>query len=899
MQPSVGRKLDHPPMKRTLLPATLALGLAGALAPAALAQSVLYSDDFDTDTTAQWDVFEGSGSGVPDFSAQFNFDYSTLGIPSAPNSAGGTTRGLKLTVNKDDVADVAGVSAYPKGQTFSGDFALRADMWLGYNGPAFGGTGSTEYGTLGINHTGNRVTWDDANLTDSDGVWFAADGEAGTGTSGDYRAYEGLVGGPPFRLGLLDAAFLDRDGDGTAENEVNPTQPLTFPLKAILPAPPGETPGAPGKQWVQVEVRQSAGEVTWLINGFVIASRVNGSGFNSGNIMLGNMDVFSSIASPKEQNFVVFDNVRVVSLADVPALPVVEITTDDAEAVESGGDTLNFTVKRVGDTSQPLTVNLRVAGSAKPGADYPALPATVIIPAGQETVTTVITPNNDAAGEADEDIVVALASGAGYEVRERVVVALVLKDDGDVPVASIRTVKSVAYELNPGRIGQFAIELNTPALTDLTVPFTTGGTAANGTDYGTIPTSVAFPAGQTSALITVVPRNDNVVNPDRTVELTLTAGAGYALGETNKASVLIRNDDLPPGETAFTENFDADHTSAWTVNLGPTDGVAEIFFDYSTVGVPPAPNSAGTTHGLKLQANLTSGVFGGLSVSPTGKNFTGDLRLRFDLWQNFNGPFPAGGSGSTQITGAGLGTAGTTPQWPGGAQDSLWFAATADGGSGVDYRAYSPAAATGYGDDSGVFAAGTGANVRNESHPYYAELGNEPAPEAQLNLFPDQTGATYTGTMGLQWHDVVIEKTGNTVTWTVDGLRLATVDASAITFGGGNILFMFSDINLGSSTDPDSPSVAFGLVDNVRVEALSTVAPEPAQITGIRIEGGNAKLTFTAKNAAPADFTVEGAEAVNGTFGAEAGATITSVGADQFEATLPASAAQRFFRIRQ
>jgi hypothetical protein len=79
------------------------------------------------------------------------------------------------------------------------------------------------------------------------------------------------------------------------------------------------------------------------------------------------------------------------------------------------------------------------------------------------------------------------------------------------------------------------------------------------------------------------------------------------------------------------------------VNLGPTDGVAEIFFDYSTVGVPPAPNSAGTTRGLKFQANLTSGIFGGLSVSPTGKSFTGDVRLRFDLWQNFNGPFPGAG----------------------------------------------------------------------------------------------------------------------------------------------------------------------------------------------------------------------------------------------------------------
>jgi len=262
-------------------------------------ETVLFSDNFDTDTAAQWDVFEGSGNGTPDYTAQFNFDYSTMGIPPAPNSTGGTTRGAKFTVNhNDDVAAVAGVCAYPQGQSFSGDYALRADMWLGYNGPAFGGTGSTEYGNVGINHAGNKVAWDGANLTDSDGVWFAVTGEAGTGTTGDYRAYEGLAGGAPFRLGLLDAGFLDRDGDGTAENEVNPDQPLSFPLKAILPAPPGETPGAPGKQWVEVEVRQRGGEVTWLINGFVIASRQNSFGFDAGNLMIGTMDVFSSIADP-------------------------------------------------------------------------------------------------------------------------------------------------------------------------------------------------------------------------------------------------------------------------------------------------------------------------------------------------------------------------------------------------------------------------------------------------------------------------------------------------------------------------------------------------------------------------------------------------------------------------
>src|SRR6266540_4307125 len=107
----------------------------------------LFSETFDTDTSAQWTVFNGSADGTPDFSVQFAFEYSTNRyvangltnfIPVAPNTTNGTTRGVKLTVNKDDIAATAAVSIYPNGLTFSNNYALRADMWINYNGPAYG-----------------------------------------------------------------------------------------------------------------------------------------------------------------------------------------------------------------------------------------------------------------------------------------------------------------------------------------------------------------------------------------------------------------------------------------------------------------------------------------------------------------------------------------------------------------------------------------------------------------------------------------------------------------------------------------------------------------------------------------------------------------------------------------
>jgi hypothetical protein len=282
-------------------------------------------------------------------------------------------------------------------------------------------------------------------------------------------------------------------------------------------------------------------------------------------------------------------------------------------------------------------------------------------------------------------------------------------------------------------------------------------------------------------------------------------------------------------QLAFSENFDVDHTANWSVyTLGTGVSDANVFFDYSTVGIPSAPNSGGTTWGLRLRANqvVASQSFpSGVSVSPIGQSFSGDYALRFDMWLNFNGPAPGGGSGSTQITGAGIGTAGTSSQIAGqGTVDSIFVGASGEGGSSVDYRAYSPLNSVGYTPAQGVFAAGTHSTARNNSDPYYAGFGGVSAPAAQLTLYPQQTGATAAGAQGWAWRDVQIVKSGNIVTWTIDGTLLTTVDTTtAGALGGGNILFNQYDINSGASADPNVSALLFGLFDNVSV----TIIPEP------------------------------------------------------------------------
>ena len=289
---------------------------------------------------------------------------------------------------------------------------------------------------------------------------------------------------------------------------------------------------------------------------------------------------------------------------------------------------------------------------------------------------------------------------------------------------------------------------------------------------------------------------------------------------------------LAASAQSFSEDFDADHTSAWSYNSsrGAADGAmdntgneADFFFDYSTVGIPSANGAGGTTRGLKMEANVAGAVFSGMSASPLGKSFAGDYTLSFSAWQNVNGPFPAGGSGSTQFTIGGIGSGTTTAQFVGGTFNAVGFAASGDGNSATDYRAYTaPGAPVSV---AGTYAAGS----QNQSAAYYTSRYNGSVPAAQLALYPGQVGTPLSGALGMAWRQWEIKKAGTTVTWSVDGSLIATLNNVAPT--GTNIFLGYFDSNATSSTDSNARNLLFGLVDNVRV----TPVPEPASLCALAL----------------------------------------------------------------
>src|SRR6202008_884613 len=77
----------------------------------------------------------------------------------------------------------------------------------------------------------------------------------------------------------------------------------------------------------------------------------------------------------------------------------------------------------------------------------------------------------------------------------------------------------------------------------LNVSYTVSGSATNGTDYQTLSGTVTIPVGSSSATITVTPIDDNLLEGNETVSVTLSANAAYTLGATISGTVTITDDE--------------------------------------------------------------------------------------------------------------------------------------------------------------------------------------------------------------------------------------------------------------------------------------------------------------------------------------------------------------------
>ena len=262
---------------------------------------------------------------------------------------------------------------------------------------------------------------------------------------------------------------------------------------------------------------------------------------------------------------VLTDDPTVGGAADPTVTPIdppdatVTVAVSPAAVSEDGATNLVYTFTRTGFTATPLTVNFSIGGTADFGAspdDYTQTGAATFVPpngtvnftAGSPTATVTVNPETDATSEPDETVILTVIAGANYTVGSpSQATGTILNDDAVVTVA---VAPGSTPEGGAPLVYTFTRTGSTAAA--LTVNFTVGGTASFPADYSqtgattfTPPNAtVTIGIGSATATVNVTPATDCLSSEGpETVEFTVVAGAGYAVGSPSMATGTIT--DVP------------------------------------------------------------------------------------------------------------------------------------------------------------------------------------------------------------------------------------------------------------------------------------------------------------------------------------------------------------------
>jgi hypothetical protein len=892
------KQIPHTAM-RMRLTATLA---AGSLACNAMAQTLIYSENFDTDHSSDG-TWVANVTAVGYNPVNLFFDYSSVGIPPAPNSTNGTTRGLKLQANLDPAVQAfpAGANASPAGFSIAQNFEMRWDWWLNYNGPLnAGGAGSTQIGGAGF---GTAATF--ANVpTAIDCIFVGCSGD-GAGTTADYRVYS-----PAFSASLQDASGVYAAGTVGSRNNANAYYQATFPPQsatnncpgqlALYPQQTGLTQGgSAGMRWNDISLKKVGDIITYTINGLLIATidiSTNGT-LGGANIVFGHFDINTGASTDVNATNLAFslvDNIRITEFTNV-----VTVTAAAPAASEAGSAPGTFTITRTG-VGAPLTVFYTMSGTAANGVDYTnvlggPLTGSVTFNSTDTTTNITIVPVDDAIAEATETVILSINTSIGeYAGAGSATVNIA---DNESPQLTIAAVSTQMYERTNDfslfritRLGELNVASFNPNLSF-------SGAAANGTDFYA-DTPAAFDPGLQTQDVKVYPIEDAAYEGNETVTVNIAAATSgeYTIGSPGSASITLVDATSPPATVLFSEGFSTPDSAAnWNVFFAAStndftpDYSATFGFDYSSQGIPPAPHGTGDTFGLFLTVNKDAvGSAAAVNLYPIGKSFSGNFALRFDMFISVVVPNAV----STEYVLFGVNHSGTKTNWfrsgaggvpAGWTFDGVFYSIEADGAgliagnvSGGDYINYSSPTTT----NNNPTALSAGRRATTLTNEFTVPPNSVPGVPGNNTSLASATPL---------WADVELSQIGKIITLKVNNTHIFSY-SNATAYASGNIMIGYCDPfeSIGLNT-------SYVVFDNVRVVRLTGLTINPASF---QHAGANVQFDFTLDlNDTPSSFQVQGASTVTGPY-ANASATIVQLTPGTYRATVPKSGDVRYYRVR-
>jgi hypothetical protein len=221
------------------------------------------------------------------------------------------------------------------------------------------------------------------------------------------------------------------------------------------------------------------------------------------------------------------------------------------------GDEVTIEIGFVSGTFEAdVPVSYSLGGDAVEGSDYlvkdsdgETLSGLIAIPAGSNSTTLTLVPQDDTDYDPAEEIIFSLAAGSLYDLSGTTSKTIAVVDNEPTIDISPNTT------ITEGDSHTFTIALDKPAPHDFVIPYTLGGTATEGNDadYAPLAKTLSIAEGKTSKTITVNTVDDTELEPDETVIVTLGNSSNgdkkdYNLG-TASATLTIEDNEIPPVAT--------------------------------------------------------------------------------------------------------------------------------------------------------------------------------------------------------------------------------------------------------------------------------------------------------------------------------------------------------------
>ncbi|MEX6689823.1 Calx-beta domain-containing protein [Danxiaibacter flavus] len=321
---------------------------------------------------------------------------------------------------------------------------------------------------------------------------------------------------------------------------------------------------------------------------------------------------------PAGYAYVSGSDVSIVTIKDLTGTVAnmqISITPATVNVDEGASTTIAIGLPAGITSSTAIPVSIAISGTATSIADYDALPVTVTIPAGSNSITFPVNAKTDNIIENDETVIITeVTLPAGYAYGNKVS-AVTIKDKTGTAANMQISITPATVNVDEGASTTITVGLPAGITSTSDIPVSIGisGTASSVVDYDALPTTVTIPAGSNYITFPLNAKTDNIIEADETVVITEgSLPAGYTYGN-NVSTVTIRDKTGTAANMQISitpATINVDEGASTTISIGLPSGIT------STSDIPVSIGISGTAGSVVDYDALPATV-----TIPAGSNY--------------------------------------------------------------------------------------------------------------------------------------------------------------------------------------------------------------------------------------------------------------------------------------